>query len=168
MTVAGGFDGFPGNSASFKFQQNISFNGDDGAKDDGTLSVQDNAKLLHQLNSGFKRTINWKKCHLKTEPLNAPNPYLDFLIDPSFQGVNRLFVLPFNALNDRTGHSRYYLPSVKVEGYNVMIDGKNFFGQSIKNDTKTYENIQKITTGQGDDYTSGCLLDHNYFIKLIK
>ena len=49
-----------------------------------------------------------------------------------------------------------------------MIDGKNFFGQSIKNDTKTYENIQKITTGQGDDYTSGCLLDHNYFIKLIK
>ena len=53
MTVAGGFDDFPGNSASFKFQQNISFNGDDGEKDDGTLSIQDNAKLLHQLKSGF-------------------------------------------------------------------------------------------------------------------
>ena len=56
-----------------------------------TLSTQDNAKLLQQLKSGFKRTINWKKYHSKTEPLNAPNPYLDFLIDPSFQGVNSLF-----------------------------------------------------------------------------
>ena len=56
-----------------------------------TLSTQDNAKLLQQLKSGFKRTINWKQYHSKTEPLNAPNPYLDFLIDPSFHGVNSLF-----------------------------------------------------------------------------
>ena len=54
-----------------------------------TLSTQDNAKLWQQLKSGFKRTLNWKKFHSKTEPLNAPNPYLDFLIDPSFQGVNK-------------------------------------------------------------------------------
>ena len=111
-----------------------------------TLSTQDNAKLLQQLKSGFKRTINWNKYHSKTEPLNAPNPYLDFLIDPSFQGVNKL-VLPFNALDDRTGHSRYYLPTAKVEDYTVMIDGNNFFDQPIKNDIKTYESIKKITTG---------------------
>ena len=68
------------------------------------LSIQDNAKLLQQLKSRFKRTINWNKYHSKTEPLNAPNPYLDFLIEPIFQGVSRLFLLPFNALDNRTGH----------------------------------------------------------------
>ena len=69
-----------------------------------TLSTQDNTKLLQQLKSRFKCTINWNKYHSKTEALNAPNPYLDFLIDPSFLGVNRLFVLPFNDLDYRTGH----------------------------------------------------------------
>ena len=56
-----------------------------------------------------------------------PNAYLDFLIDPIFQGVNILFVLPFNADNSRIGHFRYYLPTVKVKGYNVIIDGKKLF-----------------------------------------
>ena len=56
--------------------------------------------------------------------MNAPNPYLDFLIDPSFQGVNRLFALPFNALDDR--------PAAKVEDYNVMIDGKTFLINQLK------------------------------------
>ena len=60
---------------------------------DVPLSIQDHAKLLQRLKPGFKRTINWNKYHSKTEPLNASNPYLDFLIDPSFYGVNRLFVL---------------------------------------------------------------------------
>ena len=76
-----------------------------------TLSTQNNEKLLQQLKTGFKRTINYNKYHSKTEPPNAPNPYLDFLINPSFHGVNRLFVLPFNATDNRTGHSRYYLPT---------------------------------------------------------
>ena len=44
-----------------------------------------------------------------------------------------------------------------------MIDRRNFFDQAIKNDIKTFENIRKITTGQGDDYTTGCLLDYNHF-----
>ena len=44
-----------------------------------------------------------------------------------------------------------------------MIDGKNFFDQPINSDLKTYENIRKIATGQGDDYTTGCLLDYSYF-----
>ena len=54
-----------------------------------TLSTQDNAKLLQQLKSGFKRTINWNKYQSKVS-MQAPNPYLNYLIDPSFQGVNRL------------------------------------------------------------------------------
>ena len=92
-----------------------------------TLSTQDNTKLLQQLKSRFKCTINWNKYHSKTEALNAPNPYLDFLIDPSFLGVNRLFVLPFNDPDYRTGHWRYYLPNAKAKGYNVMINGKKLF-----------------------------------------
>ena len=49
-----------------------------------------------------------------------------------------------------------------------MIDGRNFFDQPIKNDLKTYDNIRKIATGQGDDYTTGCLLDYPYFKKYYK
>ena len=95
-----------------------------------TLSTQDNAKLLQQLKSRFKRTINWNKYHSNTEPLNAPNPYLDVLIGSRFQGVNRLFGLSFNVLANKTGHARYYLPTAKVKDYNIMIDGKkNFINQ---------------------------------------
>ena len=87
------------------------------------------------------------------------NPYLDFLIDPSFQGVNRLFDLPFNALDNRAGHSRY-LPNAKVKDYDIMIDGKNFFDEPSKNYIKAYENIRKIATG--------FLPDYNYFKKHYK
>ena len=92
-----------------------------------TLSSKDNPKLLQQLKSGSKCTINWNKHHSKTELVNDTNPYLNFLIEPSFQGVNRFFVSPLNALDDRTGHWRYYLPTAKVKDYNVMINGKCFW-----------------------------------------
>ena len=59
-----------------------------------SLSTQDNTKLLQQVKSGFKRTINWNKYQWKVA-MQMPNTYLDFLIDPSFQGVNRLFVYLF-------------------------------------------------------------------------
>ena len=54
---------------------------------------------------------------------------------------------------------------MEIKDYNVMIDGRNFFHQPIKNDLKTYDDIRKIATGQGDDYTTGCLLDYPYFKK---
>ena len=57
-----------------------------------TLSNQDNAKLLQQLKSSFKRTISWNKYQSKVTT-QSPNPLLDYIIDPSFQGVNRLFVI---------------------------------------------------------------------------
>ena len=127
-----------------------------------TLSTEDNAKLLQQLKSSFKRTINWNKYELSGKTF-ARNRYLNYLINPSFQGVNRLFVLSFENENDRTSHSTYYFPKVEIKDYNVMIDGRNFFDQAIDSMTKTYENIRKIATGQGDDYTTGCLLDYTYF-----
>ena len=86
-------------------------------------------------------------------------------MDPSFQGVNRLFVLPFENENDRTSHSTYYLPKVEIKDYNVMINGKSFFDQPINSDHKAYENIRKIATGQRNNYTTGCLLNYSYFKK---
>ena len=101
--------------------------------------------------------------YLAKPELLARNANLNHLIEPSFQGVNRLFVLAFENDDQRTSNKRYYIPNVEIKDYNVMIDGKNFFDQPIKNDKVTYENIRKIATGQGDDYTTGCLLDYSYF-----
>ena len=123
-----------------------------------TLSAQDNAKLLQQLKSGFKRTINWNR--YRSEPKTyAQNRYLNHLINPSFQGVNRLFVLPFENEDGRKSDSTYYLAKVEIKDYNVMIYGKNFFDEPINSNFKTYENIRNIATGLGDDYTTSCLLD---------
>ena len=68
----------------------------------------------------------------------------------------------FENENDRTSHSNYFLSKVEIKDYNVMIDGSNFFDQPINSDHKTFENIRKIAAGQGDDYTTGCLLDYSY------
>ena len=72
-------------------------------------------------------------------------------------------MLSFENENDRTAHTEYYLPKVEIKDYNVKIDGKIFFDQPINNDIKTHENIWKFATSQGDDYTTGCLLDYSYF-----
>ena len=102
-----------------------------------TLSKQDNPKFLPQLKSGFKRTINWNK-YQSNPKTYAQNRYLNHLVDPRFQGVNRLFVLSFENEDDRRSHSNYYLPKVEIKDCNIMIDGKNFFDQPINNDFNTY------------------------------
>ena len=123
-----------------------------------TLSTQDNVKLLEQLKSGFKITVYWNKYEPKVT-VEQQNRYLDFLISPSFQGVNRLFVLSCQNNGGRTSYARYYPPFAEVKNYNVVIDGRNIFDQLVRNNLITYDNIQKIATGQGDDYTTACLLD---------
>ena len=65
--------------------------------------------------------------------------------------------------NDRTSHSTYYIPKVEIKDFNDMINGRNLFNQPLNGMTKTYENIRKNATGQGDDYTTDCLLDYSYF-----
>ena len=132
-----------------------------------TLSTQDSSKLLPQLKNGFKRTIAWNKYLIKPELL-AQNANLNHLIEPSFQGVNRLFVLAFENNDQRTSNKRLYTQTIEIKDYNVLIDGKNFFDQPVRNDKVTYENIRKIAIGKGDDYTSGCLLDYTYFKKYYK
>ena len=85
------------------------------------------------------------------------------MVEPSFQGVNRPFVLAFENDTQRASTKGYYLPNEEIKNYNVMINGENVFDQPRKNNKITYENIRKIATGQGDDYTAGCLLDYPYF-----
>ena len=132
-----------------------------------TLSTQENTNFLQQLKSGFKRVINWNKYLSKAELL-AQNPNLNHLVEPSFEGVNRLFVLAFENDDDRTSDEEYYLPTVEIKDYNIVINGENFFDQPIKYNKVTYDNIRKIATGQGDDYTTGCLLDSPYFTDTYK
>ena len=132
-----------------------------------TLSTQENSKFFQQLKSGFKRVINWNK-YLSKPELIAQNPNLNHLVEPSFQGVNRLFVLAFEGDNNRTAHDSYYLPTVEIKDYNIMINGENFFDQPIKNNKVTYDNIRKIAIGYGDDNTTGCLLDYPYFENTYK
>ena len=109
---------------------------------------------MSQLKSGFKRTFNLNKYIAKPELL-AQDPNLNHLVEPTFQRVNRRFVLVFENDVQRTSNKRYYLPNVETKDYNVLIDEKNFFDQPIKNKVR-YENIRKIAAGQGDSYTTGC------------
>ena len=98
----------------------------------------------------------------------AQNANSSHLIEPSFQGVNKLFVLAFENDAQRTSNERFCIPNVEIKDHNVMIDGKNFFDQPVNNDKVTYDNIRKIATGPRDGYTIGCLLDYIYFKKYYK
>ena len=90
-----------------------------------TLSTQENTKFFQQLKSGFKRVINWNKYLSKPEVL-AQNSNLNHLVEPSFQGVNRPFVLAFEKDDHRTSDERYYLPTIEIKDYNIMINVKTF------------------------------------------
>ena len=95
--------------------------------------------------------------------MQVQNQYSDYLIDLSFQGVNRFLVLSFKHNAVRTSHTGYFLPKIEIEKYNVIINVHKFFDLPVKNDTRTDANITKIVTGQGDDYTNGSLLDYGCF-----
>ena len=92
------------------------------------------------------------------------------MLDSSWQGVKRLFVLAYNNKEGDNkvsvdSYKKYFLPRVKIENYNIEIDGRNFYDQPINDSIKQYDEIRKISTGQGDDYTTDCLLDFAYFEK---
>ena len=130
-----------------------------------TLSKEDDIKLLEQLKTGFKRTIKWNKYRSQMS-IQPQNNNLNYLIDPTFTSVNRLFVLSFprnNNTDSRYSYSNYYVPKVKVNHFNVLIDGKRFFVLSVKNDEEAYEKI--IDMSSNSDYTTGNLLDYAYYKK---
>ena len=100
------------------------------------MSTQDNSNLLQQLKLDFKRTTNWNKYCPKTEN-KVRNPYLDYLVDPSFQRINKLFALSFEDNANKSRHTGYFLAKVKLEDDKVIIDGISIFDQPIKDDIKT-------------------------------
>ena len=105
-----------------------------------TLSAKNDNKLLEQLKAGFKRTIKWNK--YRSEMSNqTKNNNLNYLIDPTFTNVNRLFVLSFENENDRTYFSKHYVRKVKIKDFDVLIDGKPFFEIPVKNKVKVNEQI---------------------------
>ena len=133
-----------------------------------TLSKENDAKLLEQLQTGFKRTIKWNKYRPKMT-IQPKNRNLNYLIDPTFTNVNRLFVLSFprnNNTDSRYSYSNYYVPKVKINDFNVLIDGKSFFDLPVKNEEETYEKI--IEMSNNNDYTTGNLLDFAYFKEIYK
>ena len=80
-----------------------------------------------------------------------------------------MFVLAFDnaAANraTRNGHQKYYLPRIDIKDYNVIIDGRNFYDNSILSDIQKYTELKRVTIGKGEDYATGCLLDYDYFKK---
>ena len=95
------------------------------------VSTEENIKLIKQLESGFKRTINWNKYHSE-KTSQAQNRYLVILIDRSFHGVNRLFVSSFKGDDDLKSYKKYYLTTVKIKGYNSVIDRRNLTLQRLR------------------------------------
>ena len=94
------------------------------------------------------------------------NNNLNYLIDPTFTKVNRLFVLSFENENDRTSFSKYYTPKVEIKDFNVLIDGKSFFDVPVKNKEEACK--KNIEISKNNDYTTGNLLDYEYFSKHYK
>ena len=129
-----------------------------------TLSAENDNKLLEQLKSGFRITIKWNKYMSQMSNQNKNNN-LNYLIDPTL--VNRLFVLSFENEDDRTSYYKYYMPSVEIKDYKVLIDGNAFFELPIKNIEEPYLKITLITDHSGY-YTRGNLLDYKYFKKHYK
>ena len=139
------------------------------------LKTEDNTKLSKLFSEGFKRPIYWNEYKVisnKIVEIGAVNEekYIRELLDLSWQGVKRLFVLAYNNTEGNNQISidsfkKYFLPRVKIENYNIEIDGRNFYGHPINDSIKQYVEIRKISTGQDDDYTTGCSLDFSYFEK---
>ena len=131
------------------------------------LKTEDNIKLSKLLSEGFKTPIYWNEYKVIPEKIYATNENIRILIDPSWQGINRLFVLAY--LNDNTStaksYRKYFLPRIKIENHNIEIDGRNLYDQPINDSIKQCDEIRKKSTGQGDDYTTGCLLAFSYFEK---
>ena len=130
-----------------------------------TLSKDDEIKLLTSLKSGFKREIIWNKyrSQMTTEAINNN---LDILVDPTFTNVNRLLVLAYQTADDRQSYSQFYLPKVMVKDYNIIIDKLAFFDLPRKTEEEVYEKI--IDISRKNEYTTGNLLDYDYFNKYYK
>ena len=140
-----------------------------------TLSKEDNKDFIEQQNKGFQRSIYWNEYKTKENDENADannaNTVRYINLDPSFQSVNRLFLMAYNRVAGqatRNGQRKYYLPRIDFKKYNVITDGRNFYDNPIESDIEKYRELKKVMIGKGEDYTTGSLLDYDYFKKNYK
>ena len=137
-----------------------------------TLSKEDNKDFIEQQNKGFQRSIYWNEYKTKEINENADANVFKYInLDPSFQDVNRLFVMAYNRVDGqptRIGRRKYYLPRISLNKYNFTIDGRNFYDNPIENDIEKYRELKKVMIGKEEDYTTGSFLDFNYFDKHYK
>ena len=132
-----------------------------------TLSKENNTKLLEKLKSGFERTMKWNRYRSQMTIQNNNNN-LNYLIDPTFRNVNRLFVLSFERIEEnnvkkdyRDCFLHYYLPKIQIKDCNVLIDGKSFFDLPVKTEEEAFEKV--IEMSNNNDYTTGNSLDFAYY-----
>ena len=133
-----------------------------------TLSTKGSVNLTKQLSEGFKRSVYWNSYETKPTKVIEKGKNLYELLNASFQCVRRLFVLVYFIANDGNDEAgikkrKYFLPRGEIKNYNVLIDGRNFYDQSINDLIKQYDQVRKVSIAYGDDCTTDCLLDYAYF-----
>ena len=138
-----------------------------------TLSTEDNARFSKLLSEGFNRSIYWNEYKVidnRVVAIAAANEekHIRELLNPSCNGVKRLFVLAYanttvnNQVSDDS-YKEYFLPRFIIENYNIEIDGRGFYDQPINDLINQDDEVRKISTEQGDDYTTGYLMDFASF-----
>ena len=137
-----------------------------------TLSKEDNKDFIDQQNKGFQRSIYWNEYKTKAQNENADaNVFKYITLDPSFQGVNRLFVMAYYreaGQPTRDEGTNCYLPRIDLKKFNVIIEGRNFYDNPVESNFEKYRELKKVKIGKGEDYTTGSLLDYDYFNKRFK
>ena len=137
------------------------------------MSKEDNKDFIEQQNKGFLESIYWNEYKTKELTENADANVFKYInLDPSFQGVNRLFVMAYSRVDNnqptRNGRTKYYLQRIDLHKYNAIIDGRNFYDNPIESDIEKYRELKEVMIGKGEVYTAGSLLDFVYFKKHYK
>ena len=134
----------------------------------------ENNKLSELLSKGFERTVVWNEYKSKIERvtiLQNDNMFRRTTLGTSFQGVSKLFAAAYETddiernVNTEESRRRYYLPRTEIKDCSVLIDGRNFYDQNINSSIVRYNELLKMTTGRSEDYSTGCLLDYDYYVK---
>ena len=126
-----------------------------------TLQSEYENKLYEELKAGITIDFTWSKYRTQIINQTATNN-LNYLIDPTFNNVNRLFALTFPNEEDRSSFSKYYMPTVEIKDYKVILDGQTpFYEVPIRNKEETYKaNIELI---ENDNHTTGNSFNYEYF-----
>ena len=141
-----------------------------------TLNTENNSKLSELLSKGFERTVVWNEYKSKMETVNIAANDDNFkrtTLDLPFQGMSKLFAAAYETddikrnTNTEESRRRCYLPRAEIKDCNILIDGRNFYDQNVNSSIVRYNELLKMTTGISDDYSTGCLLDYDYYIKVF-